>query len=402
MNELQISLLAVGVVVIFAVLAFNRWQERKYRRQAEQRFASRHDDVLLHPEPTQARVEPMLEAMPRDEFEAPDEPENKFEPESQPAWSPPVMEESEEAEALPPAAEPARIEAEAVPFAAAPASAQMTESALEPDADTEYVASLSAGDPIEAHALIRVLQQLKPIGKPVRWLGQRHHHTRWEAITQAAPDTEFVKLAACLQLADRNGPVSSEDLDAFCHMAQNVAANLYAVIECPDKQAAMTVAADLDQFCADVDVLIGFNIISKDGSPFAGTKLRGLAESAGMKLMPDGSFHFLNDDGAQLFSLGNLESTPFSADAMKHFTTHGVTFLFDVPKAVGGVQAFNQMLLAARQFVGPLGALMVDDNRRELTDAGIDKIRQQLAAIYAKMEQRSIPPGSPRSKRLFA
>lgn len=398
MNELQVSLLAIGVVVIFAVLAFNRWQERKYRRQSEQRFASQHDDVLLHPEPAQERVEPMLDAMHQDDIEVPDKFEDAYMPESQPVWDSSVAEESEEAEALPLAAEPAWNETEAVPFAAAP----VAESALAPDAETEYVASLSASEPIAAHALVLVLQQLKPIGKAVRWLGQRQHHTNWEAITQAAPGTEFVKLAACLQLADRNGPVSSEDLDAFCNMAQTVAANLYAVIECPDKPAAMAVATELDQFCADVDVLIGFNIISKDGSPFAGTKLRGLAESAGMKLMPDGSFHFLNDNGAQLFSLGNLESTLFSADAMKHLTTHGVTFLFDVPKAVGGVQAFNQMLLAARQFVGPLGALMVDDNRRELTDAGIDKIRQQLAAIYAKMEQRSIPPGSPRSKRLFA
>lgn len=402
MNELQVSLLAIGVVVIFAVLAFNRWQERKYRRQSEQRFASQHDDVLLHPESSQERVEPMLDAMHRDDIEVPENLDDEFMPESQPVRDPSVAEESEEAEALPLAAEPAWNEAEAEPFAAAPAPAQINQSAQAPDFETEYVASLSASDPIAAHALVLVLQQLKPIGKAVRWLGQRQHHTNWEAITQAAPGTEFVKLAACLQLADRNGPVSSEDLDAFCNMAQTVAANLYAVIECPDKQAAMVVAAELDQFCADVDVLIGFNIISKDGSPFAGTKLRGLAESAGMKLMPDGSFHFLNDDGAQLFSLGNLESTPFSSDAMKHLTTHGVTFLFDVPKAVGGVQAFNQMLLAARQFVGPLGALMVDDNRRELTDAGIDKIRQQLAAIYAKMEQRSIPPGSPRSKRLFA
>jgi FtsZ-interacting cell division protein ZipA len=185
-------------------------------------------------------------------------------------------------------------------------------------------------------------------------------------------------------------------------MTQAVAANLYAVIDCPDKQTALASAAELDQFCADVDVLIGFNIISKDGAPFAGTKLRGLAESAGMKLMPDGSFHYLNDHGAQLFSLANLEPAPFSPEEMKHLATHGVTFLFDVPKATGGVQAFNQMLLAARQFMGPLSALMVDDNRRELTDSGIDKIRQQLAAIYAKMEQHEISPGSPRSKRLFA
>ncbi|MDO8893103.1 MAG: cell division protein ZipA C-terminal FtsZ-binding domain-containing protein [Sulfurimicrobium sp.] len=401
MNELQVSLLAIGVVVIFAVLAFNRWQERKYRRQAEQRFASQHDDILLREESPPERVEPMLDTMAEGEIAMPDEPE----PGIHPAWGAPVMEEAEETQTPPPATEPAQMEVEPASETAptpAQASAHMREAALEPDAATEYIATLSASDPITAHALILILQQLKSVGKPVRWLGQRHQLAPWEDIAQAAPGTEFLKLAACMQLSDRNGPVRSEELDAFCDMAQAVAANLYAVIDCPDKQSALAAAIDLDQFCADVDILIGFNIISKDGTPFAGTKLRGLAESAGMKLMPDGSFHYLNDHGAQLFSLGNLESTPFTADAMKQLTTHGVTFLFDVPKAVGGVQAFNQMLQAARQFVGPLSALMVDDNRRELTDAGIDKIRQQLLAIYDKMEQRGIRSGSPRSKRLFA
>lgn len=416
MNELQVSLMAFGAVVIFAVLAFNRWQERKYRRQAEKRFASQHDDILLDEAPSRERVEPMLEeeqapvrvepvldALPDDEVETMGE----AEPESLPAWNPPVTEEAETTVMPEMAAEPIpQTESEPPPSAGVPTPkptpGQKREAGLEPDAATEYIATLSASDPISAHALILILQQLKPIGKPLRWLGQRRHHTDWEEIFQAEPIAEFVKLAACMQLANRNGPARIEELNAFCEMAQAVAANLYAVIDCPDKQAALTAAADLDQFCADVDVLIGFNVISRDGTPFAGTKLRGLAESAGMKLMPDGTFQYLNDQGEQLFSLGNLESAPFSADTMKHISTHGVTFLFDVPKAAGGVQAFNQMLLAARQFVGPLSALMVDDNRRELTDAGIDKIRQQLVAIYDRMEQRNISPGSSRSKRLFA
>jgi hypothetical protein len=404
MNELQVSLLAIGVVIIFAVLAFNRWQERKYRRQAEQRFASQHDDILLKEEAAPVRVEPVLDNIPVGEIDFPDE--YASEPENLPVWNPPVTEETVEAEAPSPAAEPVPVmEADDLAPEAAPAAAPAHKheaAALEPDAATEYIATLSASDPISAHALVLVLQQLKSVGKPVRWLGQRHQQAGWEEVGQATPSTEFIKLAACMQLADRNGPARSEELDAFCELTQAVAANLYAVIDYPDKQAALAAAADLDQFCADVDVLIGFNVISRDGAPFAGTKLRGLAESAGMKLMPDGSFHYLNDHGAPLFSLGNLESAPFSADAMKHLATHGVTFLFDVPKAAGGVQAFNQMLLAARQFAGPLSALMVDDNRRELTDAGIDKIRQQLVAIYHKMEQRGISPGSPRSRRLFA
>lgn len=403
MNELQLSLLAIGVVIIFFVLAFNRWQERKYRRQAELRFATEHEDILLKKEPHSERVEPMLEAIPESEIEVPD----VTEPEGDPAWNPPEEEETVEIpEALRAETEPFKMESEPAPHVessptTARAQAQMHENLLEPDAATEYIARLSASNPISAHALALMLQQLKSVGKPQRWLGQRELHSPWEEVGQASPEAEFINLAACMQLADRNGPARSEELEAFCELAQNVAANLYAVVDCPDKQTALAVAVDLDQFCADVDVLIGFNIISRDGAPFVGTKLRALAESAGMKLMPDGSFHYLNDQGDPLFSLANLESVPFSADAMKHLSTHGVTFLFDVPKAVGGLQAFNQMLLAARQFIGPLSALMVDDNRRELTDAGIDKIRQQLAAIYAKMEQHSISPGSPRSRRLF-
>jgi hypothetical protein len=339
------------------------------------------------------------EAPPEDEIHASDEPE--LEQDITPPWTASETLEPAAAAPLEPLEEtldePLARFAQPVPEVVAPHAAD-----LAPDPATEYIATLNASDPISAHALVLVLQQLKNASKPVRWLGQRNHHNSWEEIALASPSSEFVKLAACIQLADRNGPLRLDEINAFCDTVQAVAANLYAVMDCPDKQAALSKAAELDLFCADVDVLIGVNIISKDGTPFAGTKLRGLAEPAGMRLMPDGLFHYFNDQGADLFALGNLEPTPFSAEGMKHLATHGVTFIFDVPKAVGGVQAFNQMLLAARQFTGPLSALMVDDNRKELSDAGIDKIRQQLAAIYATMEQHRIQPGGSQASRLFA
>lgn len=401
MNELQLSLLAIGALVILAVVAFNRWQERKYRRQAEQRFQSQHDDVLLGEGAISERVEPVLDPIPQPEIEAFEEPVLAHEhPPSRIDTTEPVV----AAEAV---EEQMGVEAEEVGTAFIPTQpasipAAHQDAALAPDPATEYVATLNMSDPISAQALALVLQQLRSVGKAVRWLGQRNHQVFWEDISHAAPATEYVKLTACMQLADRNGPALADELNAFCDMTQAIAANLYAVIDFPDKQAALAAAADLDQFCADVDVLFGVNIVSKDGSPFAGTKLRGLAESAGMKLMPDGNFHYFNDQGEALFALGNLEPAPFTADAMRHLSTHGVTFTFDVPKASGGVQAFNHMLLAARQFTGPLGALMVDDNRKELTEPSLDKIRQQLIAIYDKMEQRGISAGGPRSRRLFA
>jgi hypothetical protein len=37
-----------------------------------------------------------------------------------------------------------------------------------------------------------------------------------------------------------------------------------------------------------------------------------------------------------------------------------------------------------------------------LSDAGLDKIRQQLASIYKKMEAKQISAGSPRALKLFS
>ncbi len=47
MSELQIGLLAIGVLVVAGVLAYNRIQERGAKRDAERAFRSAHADVLL-------------------------------------------------------------------------------------------------------------------------------------------------------------------------------------------------------------------------------------------------------------------------------------------------------------------------------------------------------------------
>jgi hypothetical protein len=43
----------------------------------------------------------------------------------------------------------------------------------------------------------------------------------------------------------------------------------------------------------------------------------------------------------------------------------------------------------------------VDDHQRELNDAKIEKIRQQLRLIQVQMTVKGIAPGSPVALRLF-
>src|SRR5688572_1481912 len=47
MSDLQLSLLAIGAVVVGVVYCYNWMQERVLRRRMQQAFGAAHDDVLL-------------------------------------------------------------------------------------------------------------------------------------------------------------------------------------------------------------------------------------------------------------------------------------------------------------------------------------------------------------------
>lgn len=397
MSELQISLLAIGLLIVAGVYGFNRFQERKYRRLAEKAFPARREDVLLDSDTDtlpdahevadfreESRIEPIV-SMPPEEM--PEEPVEELT----------VAEEIIEKIEPIPAVEPQPEEGVKPPLV----TQHEDRSAVSQDETINYRVQLHPGEPVGVTALIEAIQRQGDFGKRVHWLGMNSQTGGWEEVGQGNAE-EYLNIAATLQLADRSGPISDSDLAAFCSQVQTVADELMAIAEFPKRQPALALAAALDQFCADVDVLIGANIITQNGVAFAATKVRAMAEAAGMKLQPDGAFHYFNDEGADLFSLANLDPTPFSAENIRQLSTHGITFLFDVPRVADGVRVFNQMLTLARQMASSLGGQVVDDNRRPLSDAGIVKIKQQLADIYARMEAQQIKSGSTRALRLFS
>ena len=60
------------------------------------------------------------------------------------------------------------------------------------------------------------------------------------------------------------------------------------------------------------------------------------------------------------------------------------------------------MALLAQKMEASLGGILIDDNQRPLNTEAMDKIREQLRIIYAKMEARGIIPGAPSALRLFS
>jgi FtsZ-interacting cell division protein ZipA len=166
----------------------------------------------------------------------------------------------------------------------------------------------------------------------------------------------------------------------------------------------------LDRFCVEVDKMVGFHLVHGDSGPFTGTKFRGLAEASGLILKEDGGFHYESksepgseSDGAQrLFSVVNQDNNPFNTEMLRTSVIHGISFQLDIPRVKNCTEVFNQMVLIARQMENSLNANLMDDKERPLDEAQIEKIRQQLKVIHAKMVARGVVPGSDSALRLFS
>jgi FtsZ-interacting cell division protein ZipA len=387
MSELQVSLIAIGFVVVMGVIFFNWLQQRRYRRHAEQAFGQKHEDVLLRTTTPleEGRVEPQLGMG-----------ETSHEVDAEPKLSKPV-------EAAPETPEQLLTPAAPLEGASLPVEKPVPALAAVFDGTVDYVVNISSEKKIENSSIGPLLQRKFDFSKPVRWLGQTPSETAWDDITSdVSGKGDFFALRGCLQLADRAGPISEVHLSEFRDMAENFSAQVNARAKCPDVRKAYTQALALDEFCSEVDVMIGVTIISRDGGAMTGAKIRMVAEASGLKLGVDGMFSLRGENGSTLFSLGNLEPHPFLPDTLRTLTTRGVTFLLDVPRTSNGEMVFEQMVRVADAFADSVVGIMVDDNSIPLSAEGIDKIKQQLMAIESMMAAHGIPAGSEVARRLFA
>ncbi|HEX7955140.1 MAG TPA: cell division protein ZipA C-terminal FtsZ-binding domain-containing protein [Burkholderiales bacterium] len=366
MSDLQIGLAMLGVLVVAAVVTFNWWQERKYRQRGEVSFSGRHDDVLLGVAETASAA---AQAVP--ESDASDE--TRIEPSMEPRLEP-------------------RMESAPGTAASEPDSA--------PDAQLDYIAEMRAGEFISVATLLKMQQRLPGLSRRIAFGGFNHQSQSWEALRR--DDARYTSVCAALQLVDRSGPVNDEQLRAFADEARNTASEMAASAVLPELAPALARAAELDNFCAEVDVMVGINVIANSGQVFHGTKIRALAEAAGLHLQPAGVFHCQDEQGVTLFSLENQASEPFLIDRIRNMTTPGVTFLLDVPRTANGLRIFDKMVAMSRNFADSLDGTLADDNRAMLNDDGLDRIRVQLRAIYATMEQRGLQAGSALAQRLFS
>jgi FtsZ-interacting cell division protein ZipA len=417
MPSLTVILIIVGAALIGVVILYNYVQEERFRRQASRLFSRHDEDIMLgesvHDENSADGASKRVQigdqavlareaqrAIAEAETDDPSHPGRALGVKVEPAaedvvppgqavsmpdlagdWGDAPGVASTAAESQPPAVPVARIDTP-VPL----------------DAETECIARLRIVSP-SVGGLTSLISGLRRIGKPLRAFGQRPDGS-WEPILV---DTRgvFAVVAFGLQLADRSGPTSLDQINAFCRQLYEFAAEDGGAVTCPDKAEMLRRAAELDAFCMDVDILIGLTLSSSSARPFTSEALHGTVSEHGLQVDREGVYVARDADGLPAFTLSNQESAPFPADG-RGLTTHGVILQLDVPRVSDGLAAFDQMSRLAFELAQRLQGKVVDQKGRVWSEDHLARDRAHLAELYARMQARDVPAGGERALRLFA
>jgi hypothetical protein len=354
MSELQKALLAIGLGVIVAVYLYGWWQQRRYRRKFGAAFKASHADALYQ--------------------------DVGIDPVDGPAVA--ALDITDLAVADPP-------------------NTLLDDSCALLNARSDFIIELRLAEPAPAAALDGLWQRKFDFRKPVQVCGQTLAAKKWERAIAESP-VLYERFRIALQLVDRGGAISEAKLADFRDLVLGIAGPIKADATVPDIHETHRHAVELDAFCAEVDQMVGVNLLPPGNRMLPGRKVAQAAALRGMTLEADGAFHLLDALGHSLFSLINRDNEPFQHLSLDSFRTPGLTLLLDVPRVEEPASLFERMMQAARDLAAELQVRVVDDKHAEFSDAGLALIRNRIAEVEKKMLARGLTPGSAQACRLFS
>ena len=349
MNELQLSLLGLGVVAILLVVVYNRWLERKYRKQQA-------------PEP-ETRTEPEVTALASGT--------DRLEPQ----W--------DHDDPLPQVtgAEPQLSAGEAVAIEMPEPLPALTEVESWVDA----IATLRFYEPRTAGSIRETIEQMGAarFERIEFYTGDAWH------LADKLPGDALVSNVRCrLQLASRRGPVAPDALHEWMRAVESLAQVLSAGLSVESETKVLERAGNLDAFCARVDALISLNLRARDAAV--------MVPQFSAKL----SAHGLSGAYPAFVRQNVFGDVDFQVVADE---TQGlVSLILDFPHVTRPDLVVTEMLELARTLSTEIDAEIVDDQGRLLGEEGMALLSNQVVRLGAMLQAQGIEPGSLLSRRLFS
>jgi cell division protein ZipA len=276
-----------------------------------------------------------------------------------------------------------------------------------PDEKIDFVVQLPGKTPVLRDKVLGIFRQNEYLLEKPRYLyGLNRRTGLWSNLDSAPEAAEFSHIAVAIQLVDSRGPIDESELNTFMQMGLKMADALGR----PTKlgvtfEQALEKARLLDEFCEANDVIASVNLIANGPTGFHGDVMDAALRGLGLQYGPMNIYHRKNSNPLgcrHLFSVANLyQPGELPQNHLVAFRTEGLTVFMNVPCAYRPVHVFDEMIATSRELALRLDGRLCDQNRRALTDQGIQVIRAQIERIGIDMQNHGIPPGGPTAMRLF-
>ena len=351
MNELQLSLLGLGLFAIVLVVIYNRWLERKYRQKNS-------------PEPVEEAATPT---------------DDTAGGRQEPSWdhSDGAMDSTMSADQpVEPVMSETQVAANLEPIAAL----------TEVESWVDAIATLRFYEPRTAGSIRETLNQM---GAERFERVEFYSGDAWHRADALPADALVSNLRGRLQLASRRGPISPDTLHQWIRSLESLAQMLSAGLSVESESTLLDRATNLDAFCVRVDTLISLNLKSRQD-----------VTATFEKLSRDAGRFALTGDFPNYARMGLMGQVDFQVQADPN--TSLVSLILDFPQVLGPETVVVEMLDLARTLSSDLDAEIVDDAGRPMSEEGMGLLVHQVIRLNAMLQAQGIEPGSALARRLFS
>ena len=254
------------------------------------------------------------------------------------------------------------------------------------DPRIDCIVEMRLREPISVERIVKEAGSLRRIGSKPVLIEVDTDSGQWRVLHSAQGNVRRLRVG--LLLANRHGPLNAMEFSEFSDAVEPLGQALEAAdVRLPLMEPVLEHARQVDEYCAQLDNLIGVNV--QMPKPLSGAELQSIAESLGLTARGNNRYARMSDSGDVLFSMALGDRSEL------------VTFLLDVPRAPAQARPWSTMLECGRKCAALTDGQLVDDALRPLTDSAVSAVARQLESHYRSLDEAGLGAGSPAALRVF-
>ena len=274
--------------------------------------------------------------------------------------------------------------------------------------EIDFVARIKIGKSVIRDEILGVYRQHEfDFDKPSKVFGLNELTNLWCDLELEINTATFSQIGASIQLADKNGPITEDELNRFSQMMLTMADSLNRPFRFSmEFEEALERAAHLDQLGQRYDAMAVLNIIARQRSGFRAIDIESCARDLNMYKDLKGIYVRADangsDSGRAIYRMAPAdERGHLIGDRTTEANVKDLVLYLNVPATRDPEQVFHRMMEDARSLAEWLDGKIIDQHGRHMTARGFKMITRQIRDISQEMKIDGLKPGDVVSSKLY-